>query len=49
MDDKNKKIKTVAISEETHKKLIDLQKELKLKKMDALLNKLAGSYIDQRQ
>ena len=42
-------MKTVAINEETHGILVGLQKELKLKSMNALLKKLGNEYIEQRK
>ena len=42
-------MKTVALDVETHEILIGLQKELKLKSMNALLKKLGKEYIDQRK
>jgi len=41
-------VKTIAVSNETHSVLKDLKAELKMKKYDQLLKKLAAEYIDQR-
>jgi hypothetical protein len=40
---------SMAVSAETHAKLIDLKKELKKHSMDELLNELVNLYIVQRQ
>ena len=43
------KSKSIVISESTHKKLVDIKKELKIKSQDMLLNKLADEYINNRK
>jgi len=42
-------IKTVAISPKTHARLMDLKGELKIKKMNELLDKLITEYEQNRK
>lgn len=44
-----KKGTTIAVSNETHALLEEIKDELKLKKFDTLLNKLAKEYKEQRK
>ena len=48
-DIKEIKIKTIALSPETHKKVIDLKKTLKAKSVGALIEKLVDEYAEVRK